>query len=51
MVVAYAEEALAASAAPESLARFDGMRRLRNRSEYGGIERVSTPPAAGMHPA
>lgn len=36
-VVAYADEALAGVAARASLARFDGMRRLRNRAEYGGL--------------
>lgn len=35
--VAYAEEALAGSASPESLSGFDRMRRLRNRSEYGAV--------------
>lgn len=36
-VVAYAHDALAGRADARSLARFDGMRRARNRSEYGGV--------------
>jgi len=36
-VVAYAEEALGGEADARALARFDGMRRARNRSEYGGV--------------
>jgi hypothetical protein len=36
-VVAYAAEALAGEADRESLLRFEGMRRLRNRAEYGGV--------------
>jgi hypothetical protein len=35
-VVAYAAEALAGQAEADSLTRFERMRRLRNRSEYGG---------------
>lgn len=36
-VVVYAEEALAGSADERALARFDEMRRARNRSEYGSL--------------
>jgi hypothetical protein len=36
-VIAYAQEALEGDAQPESLSRLDRMRRLRNRTEYGGI--------------
>jgi hypothetical protein len=35
-VVAYAAEALSGQADAESLIRFERMRRLRNRAEYGG---------------
>ena len=37
-VVAYAREALAADAPATALSRLDGIRRLRNRTEYGGID-------------
>jgi hypothetical protein len=36
-VVDYAEEALADTANAAALQRFDRMRRLRNRAEYGGV--------------
>lgn len=36
-VVAYAAEALVSDAPAEALLRFERMRRLRNRAEYGGV--------------
>ena len=37
-VVLYAEDAFQSSGAGEALANFDGMRRSRNRTEYGAVE-------------
>jgi hypothetical protein len=50
-VVAYAEEALAGVADSASLSRLDGMRRLRNRAEYGGMTIGATQLAADLEHA
>ena len=50
-MVAYAEEALAGVAEAASLARLDGMRRLRNRVEYGGMTVGATQLATDLEHA
>ena len=50
-VVTYAQEALAGEAEPEALSRLDRMRRLRNRTEYGGLTLGRDQVAADLEQA